>query len=241
MNEESRPVSRVLSRAIIPLDPRHRGPRAAYPEARADRRCVLCCQSPLLPYLALLQVGFAMPALLPRPRCALTAPFHPCRLPSLAPRELGRSALCCTFRGLAPPRRYLAPDPPEPGLSSPPTYVEAAIAWPAPHTQGKGPPPGTQAPSAGRDLRAPNGPRGAAGVNAPSAELVEPGMAEQSLQGLASRREPAQLGSTASPRRGHLQPMPRRSSLRRVLHSQRIGLGAGGAGQLCGDGGGPAG
>ena len=31
---------------------------------------------------------------------------------------LRRSALCCTFRGLAPPRRYLAPDPPEPGLSS---------------------------------------------------------------------------------------------------------------------------
>src|SRR5205807_7726601 len=33
----------------------------------------------LLPYLALLQVGFAVPALLPEPRCALTAPFHPCR------------------------------------------------------------------------------------------------------------------------------------------------------------------
>src|SRR5262249_18866631 len=34
-------------------------------------------------------------------------------------RRLRRSTLCCTFRGLAPPRRYLAPDPPEPGLSSP--------------------------------------------------------------------------------------------------------------------------
>jgi len=32
-----------------------------------------------LPYLALLQVGFTVPALLPGPRCALTAPFHPCR------------------------------------------------------------------------------------------------------------------------------------------------------------------
>jgi len=72
-----------------------------------------------------------MPALLPRPRCALTAPFHPYRLPRREPRELRRSALCCTFRGLAPPRRYLAPDPPEPGLSSPPTCVGAAIARPA--------------------------------------------------------------------------------------------------------------
>ena len=29
-----------------------------------------------------------------------------------------RSTLCCTFRGLSPPRRYLAPCPMEPGLSS---------------------------------------------------------------------------------------------------------------------------
>ena len=32
---------------------------------------------------------------------------------------LRRSALCCTFRGLTPPRRYLALCPMEPGLSSP--------------------------------------------------------------------------------------------------------------------------
>ena len=31
------------------------------------------------PYLVLLPVGFAMPPSLPRSRCALTAPFHPCR------------------------------------------------------------------------------------------------------------------------------------------------------------------
>lgn len=30
------------------------------------------------PYLALLRVGFAMRTLLPAPRCAFTAPFHPC-------------------------------------------------------------------------------------------------------------------------------------------------------------------
>ena len=29
------------------------------------------------PYLVLLQMGFAMPVLLPGRRCALTAPFHP--------------------------------------------------------------------------------------------------------------------------------------------------------------------
>jgi hypothetical protein len=31
------------------------------------------------PYLVLLRVGFAVPPLLPGARCALTAPFHPCR------------------------------------------------------------------------------------------------------------------------------------------------------------------
>jgi len=34
---------------------------------------------PLLPYLVLLRVGFALPAELLQPRCALTAPFHPYR------------------------------------------------------------------------------------------------------------------------------------------------------------------
>ncbi len=44
---------------------------------------------------------------------------------SAAPRKTGsadtvrRFAFCCTFRRLAPPRRYLAPCPAEPGLSSP--------------------------------------------------------------------------------------------------------------------------
>jgi len=39
--------------------------------------------------LALLQVGFAVPTLLPGSRCALTAPFHPCR----PPRPHGRRVL----------------------------------------------------------------------------------------------------------------------------------------------------
>jgi len=32
---------------------------------------------PRRPYSVLLPVGFAVPVLLPGPRCALTAPFHP--------------------------------------------------------------------------------------------------------------------------------------------------------------------
>jgi hypothetical protein len=119
--QESRPVSRVLSRAIIPLGSTSPWTSSGLPgSARGSAPHPLAARKRerwvLLPYLALLQVGFAVPSSLPSPRCALTAPFHPCRA-SLA-RDLGRFAFCCTFRGLAPPRRYLAPDPPEPGLSS---------------------------------------------------------------------------------------------------------------------------
>ena len=42
---------------------------------------------------------------------------HPFSLAGLQ-RRLGRSTLCCTFRRLSPPRRYLASYPAEPGLSS---------------------------------------------------------------------------------------------------------------------------
>ena len=63
---------------------------------------------------------------LPVARCALTAPFHPCLL--LA--EHRRYVFCGTFRRLAPPRRYLASCPVEPGLSSAPRG--AAVARPTP-------------------------------------------------------------------------------------------------------------
>jgi hypothetical protein len=56
------------------------------------------------PYSVLLPVGFALPRLLPAPRCALTAPFHP--YPGSSP---GRSALCGTFPGVAPGGRYPPP------------------------------------------------------------------------------------------------------------------------------------
>lgn len=41
--------------------------------------------------------------------------------PLPVPEGHRRSALCCTGRGFTPPRRYLAPCPVEPGLSSPRT------------------------------------------------------------------------------------------------------------------------
>ena len=47
------------------------------------------------PYSALLRVGFTMRAALPKPRCALTAPFHPCLILSLA--NLGRPSAVCSL------------------------------------------------------------------------------------------------------------------------------------------------
>src|SRR4051794_12985248 len=47
-----------------------------------------------------------MPVPLPEPRCALTAPFHPC-CPSLPGGE--RFVLCGTFPGVTPAGRYPAP------------------------------------------------------------------------------------------------------------------------------------
>jgi len=83
---------------------------------RGHVRATRCGRSRPPPYLVLLRVGFTLPTLLPASRCALTAPFHPYRP---ADRRGWRYLFCGTFRGLAPPRRYLAPCPAEPGLSSP--------------------------------------------------------------------------------------------------------------------------
>ena len=62
--------------------------------------------------------GWSLPCnqLLPVVRCALTAPFQPYLCSRTSHR---RSSLCCTCRRFTPPRRYLAPCPVEPGLSSP--------------------------------------------------------------------------------------------------------------------------
>ncbi len=66
-----------------------------------------------LPYSVLLRVGFTVPQSVTT--CAVRSyrTFSP--LPHIAVR---RYIFCGTFRRLAPPRRYLAPCPVEPGLSS---------------------------------------------------------------------------------------------------------------------------
>ena len=119
----NRPVSRVLyglprgnhssgisvTADLVRPTRKHRGPRQCFP--------IWSCS------------GWGLPCrrMLPPARCALTAPFHP------YPAETGRYIFCCTFRRLAPPRRYLAPCPVEPGLSSPARpKPDGAIAWPTP-------------------------------------------------------------------------------------------------------------
>ena len=104
---------------------RHRRPQAAYPEALRGTRAATCVRFPIWPCS---RWGLPCRRVLPPARCALTAPFHPYRASLLT---LRRFAFCCTFRRLAPPRRYLAPCPVEPGLSS--TFREnAATVWPTP-------------------------------------------------------------------------------------------------------------
>ena len=130
VNEESRPVSRVLSRAIIPLrstspwtssglpgSARGSTPRSPSPGSAASLFGLApggVCRASLVTKAAVRSYRTVSP--LPSLAAACAALQH-----KRSPRELRRFALCCTFRGLAPPRRYLAPDPPEPGLSSPPT------------------------------------------------------------------------------------------------------------------------
>jgi hypothetical protein len=91
------------------------------------------------PYLALLRAGFCLPLVLPRARCALTAPFHPyspsrppgataqqardhrdgaCHAGASEGREGGRYVFCATFLQVTLTGRYPAHCPAEFGLSS---------------------------------------------------------------------------------------------------------------------------
>lgn len=70
------------------------------------------------PYLALLRVEFTVPRTVTSRAVRSYRTLSPLPDPACAGHR--RFALCCTGRGLAPPRRYLAPCPMEPGLSSPP-------------------------------------------------------------------------------------------------------------------------
>jgi len=71
--------------------------------------------APCRPYSVLLPVGFALPTPLPETRCALTAPFHPCRP---AKRAGGLLSVALSL-GSPPPGVTRHRVPVEPGLSSP--------------------------------------------------------------------------------------------------------------------------
>ena len=75
------------------------------------------------PYMVLLRMGFTMPVPLPVRRCALTAPFHPCRRSVAGAGGLFSVALSL---GSPPPGVTRHPDPVEPGLSSPFDDTKAA-------------------------------------------------------------------------------------------------------------------
>jgi len=83
-------------------------PRATYPDGSAETR--LPVEPAYRPYSVLLPVGFAVPVASPSPRCALTAPFHPC----LATGKAGGRAVCSLWHfPWGRPRRAL------PGTVSP--------------------------------------------------------------------------------------------------------------------------
>ena len=104
----SRTISRVMSWMIIYLDLMLPTGSSDLPQGTTGSRIAF--------YSVLLRVGFTEPALLPRQRWALTSPFHPYQLKSLA------VYFCCTSLGVASTGRYPAPCPMKPGLSSPATF-----------------------------------------------------------------------------------------------------------------------
>lgn len=80
------------------------------------------CLSARDPYSALLRVGFAMRTLLPAPRCAFTAPFHPCLCP------YGPSAVCSLWHFPLRPRRDAGGRYPPPLLRGARTFLALSHA-----------------------------------------------------------------------------------------------------------------
>ena len=121
----SRPISRVLSRTIIPLGYTSPCTSSDLPGSCVGHALQLALRASLFDlapsgvYRAV-ECCHRRGALLP----------HPFTLTGFTRVMLRRFTFCCTFRGLAPPRRYLALCPMEPGLSS--TYCYTAIVWPTP-------------------------------------------------------------------------------------------------------------
>src|SRR5580704_16876469 len=75
-------------------------------------------------YLVLLPVGFSLPPPLPAARCALTAPFHPCR-PRGFPKRAGGILSVALSLGSPPPGVTRHRTSMEPGLSSPRATAES--------------------------------------------------------------------------------------------------------------------
>src|SRR5436305_8708586 len=74
--------------------------------------------------LVLLPVGFSLPPPLPAGRCALTAPFHPCRPPGVPGRTGGVLSVALSL-GSPPPGVTRHRTSVEPGLSSPRPKAES--------------------------------------------------------------------------------------------------------------------
>ena len=118
----SRPVSRVLSTGVAPcwmaihLEPLLPAASCNLPGRRAGNGL-----EGLRPRATPIRFcsGWGLPgqALLPRPRCALAAPFHP--YPPSPVGFGGRFVSVALSLGLPPPGVTRHPDPVEPGLSSP--------------------------------------------------------------------------------------------------------------------------
>ena len=124
-----RPVSRVLSAPLPARGDHSSGTRIAARLARPTRAAGRECPcvggagpepgEPLAgrPYSVLLPVGFAVPPPLPGARCALAAPFHPCRREG-EPSCAGGLFSVALSLGLPPPAVSRHRIPVEPGLSS---------------------------------------------------------------------------------------------------------------------------
>ena len=103
----SRPISRVLSKTAIPLG-------ATLPQ-RSSNLPGPSAGHAIGSLFGLAPSGVYLATHCYQP-CGALLP-HPFTL--TGPERLRRFTLCCTFRRLTPPRRYLALCPVEPGLSSP--------------------------------------------------------------------------------------------------------------------------
>ena len=97
-------------------DGRCRPPHATYPRIWRGSRLARIAPSPSS-YAVLLPAGFALPPPLPAARCALTAPFHPCRRSDRIRLAGGLFSVALSL-GLRPPAVSRRRSSMEPGLSS---------------------------------------------------------------------------------------------------------------------------